>query len=243
MGIKFIDLNQAPGLQSADIFPISQDIGGSRDTKKVTIQQLITYLNHIPKPSVAYDGQVLTYDYTTSTWVASAGGAGDFIPKPESPTDKQVLTYDNTTNKWVANNLKDIGSGDFIPKPISASDKQVLTYDGTTSTWAASGLSNIGFECSANTNGYQKLPSGLIMQWGVYLDKASPNTATANTFYKIEFPIQFPNKCFNVSITNYDDSNPSNAAAILSDTPTVSSVNIAWNTTASHAVFWQAIGN
>jgi hypothetical protein len=126
--------------------------------------------------------------------------------------------------------------------PNGATDGQVLTFNGSTSTWGASSLSANGFTASLSSNGYQKLPSGLIMQWGAFLDYASPNTASANTFYKITFPISYPNKCFNFSVTNYDAANPANAAAVLTDTPTVSSANIAWNTTQSHAVFWQAIG-
>jgi hypothetical protein len=50
-----------------------------------------------------------------------------------------------------------------------------------------------GFANSLNTNGYQRLPSGLIMQWGTY-------TGTTDNA-DIGFPIAFPSACFNVQCT------------------------------------------
>jgi len=46
------------------------------------------------------------------------------------------------------------------------------------------------FTISKNSNGYQKLPSGLIIQWGGY-----SSTSSANTFDKVDvtFPTAFPN--------------------------------------------------
>ena len=45
------------------------------------------------------------------------------------------------------------------------------------------------FGASIAANGYQKLPGGLIIQWGIY----SYNTTTAATADAITFPIAFPN--------------------------------------------------
>ena len=244
MGVKIIDLNQAPGLQSADVFPISQDIAGTRETKRATIQQLTTYLNYIPKPSVASDGQVLTYDYTTSTWVASAGGAGDYIPKPTSPTDKQVLTYDNNTNTWVANSLSNIGSGEFIPKPASANNKQVLAYDGSTNTWGASSLASVGFDALLSNDGWQGLPNGFIMQWGRVLN-VSGDTSTS-----VIFPIAFPNSVFSVIISfNYDGVQVDHSQAVNTRNITISGFDAEsqWLTSdfpiKTGNIYWQAFGN
>jgi hypothetical protein len=48
---------------------------------------------------------------------------------------------------------------------------------------------------SKASNGYQKLPSGLIIQWGAY-----SSTSSANTFDKVSvtFPISFPNAVISV---------------------------------------------
>lgn len=51
------------------------------------------------------------------------------------------------------------------------------------------------FESSLTGNGYQKLPGGLIMQWGTAL----VNYNQTNTV--VSFPIAFPNACLNASAT------------------------------------------
>ena len=75
----------------------------------------------------AIGGQVLTYNGSTSTWVASA------VPKelPQTALSGQVLTYNGSTSTWVAS---------AVPKelPQTALSGQVLTYNGSTSTWVAS---------------------------------------------------------------------------------------------------------
>lgn len=54
-------------------------------------------------------------------------------------------------------------------------------------------LSNLGFTGKALTaNGYYKLPSGLIIQWG-YI-----STTLALVAQIINFPITFPNSCLNI---------------------------------------------
>lgn len=47
-------------------------------------------------------------------------------------------------------------------------------------------------------NGYQKLPSGLIIQWGEILQQDTGNSAVPFTFY---LPISFPNAALQASIT------------------------------------------
>ncbi len=70
-------------------------------------------------------------------------------------------------------------------------------------TWANETLNDIAaaltqsatkgdFGSSLAANGYQKLPSGLIIQWGV----VTQETPTANTPYTFSYPIAFPNAVF-----------------------------------------------
>lgn len=47
---------------------------------------------------------------------------------------------------------------------------------------------------SGNTNGYMVLPSGMILQWGFYKTNSN-GTGT------VVFPIQFPNICLNVTVS------------------------------------------
>lgn len=81
-----------------------------------------------------------------------------------------------------------------------ATTGQVLTYNGSTSTWVASAAPSAAPSSTADftganqslsaSSGYQKLPGGLIIQWG---------TGTGGTAFN--FPIAFPNACRVVVIT------------------------------------------
>jgi hypothetical protein len=58
---------------------------------------------------------------------------------------------------------------------------------------------------SKATNGYQKLPSGLIIQWG----RGSINANLPNGGYgttSVNFPVAFPNSLFTISIVGNDNS-------------------------------------
>lgn len=95
-----------------------------------------------------------------------------------------------------------------------------------------------GFNMSLSSNGYQVLPSGLIMQWGFFENE----TAIENTWYTVNFPINFTTICFNVNAVNTDPLNADNHGLVLVGYPSVSSVDVSWSTTNPHAIFWQAIG-
>ncbi|KVR32030.1 hypothetical protein WK15_00760 [Burkholderia ubonensis] len=62
--------------------------------------------------------------------------------------------------------------------------------------WFASGSAVVGqsskFAASLNSNGYQKLPSGLIIQWGY-------TSVPANSLLTVPLPIAFPNASFGVA--------------------------------------------
>jgi hypothetical protein len=54
---------------------------------------------------------------------------------------------------------------------------------------------------SLNTNGYQKLPGGLIMQWGMHTTTQIGNTpAVIDT----NFPTPFPTACLSLQATSYN---------------------------------------
>jgi len=67
------------------------------------------------------------------------------------------------------------------------------------------------FKSSLSSNGWQKFPSGLIMQWGYALINANPVTYS--------FPIAFPNKGFQIYISqDADASQPVAGGQIISST-------------------------
>jgi hypothetical protein len=51
---------------------------------------------------------------------------------------------------------------------------------------------------SITTNGYQKLPGGLIMQWGTV---AATQTGSGNAVIDTNFPIAFPTACLSLQAT------------------------------------------
>ena len=93
-----------------------------------------------------------------------------------------------------------------------------------------------GSNQSLTTNGYQKLPGGLIIQWG--------NSAQSNNGgpYTVTFPIAFPNACFNVNMTigtlNTDTSNSISVSTFTTTTFQFNSVG--GGPTYNH--YWIAIG-
>ena len=82
--------------------------------------------------------------------------------------------------------------------PSGATNGQILTFNGSTSTWVASSLSAQGFTASLSSNGYQKLPSGVIMQWGTFTCEGKGSWGDPQV---VSFPIKFPNQVFHVSVS------------------------------------------
>lgn len=78
------------------------------------------------------------------------------------------------------------------------------------------------FLASQLANGYQKLPSGLIIQWGV----ASNTNNLGAGYSRITFPIAFPNTCLSVSVNGLTSAGSAYAAFfanLVSLSPTVTS--------------------
>ena len=86
--------------------------------------------------------------------------------------------------------------------PLAPGDYVTLLNNGSGSWTMVAGMSNIAlsrmssFQGVQSTNGYQKLPSGLIIQWG---QGGSSGTSYPNA--TITFPLAFPNACLNASAT------------------------------------------
>ena len=87
---------------------------------------------------------------------------------------------------------------------------------------------------SLHTNGYTKLPNGLLLQWG-------KSTSWNGGKLWIEYPISFPSNVVNVSITSLENVN-SNCKTIFS-TPDVSNTGFnAVSNVNQIGFFWIAIG-
>jgi hypothetical protein len=90
---------------------------------------------------------------------------------------------------------------------------------------------------SPATNGYQVLPSGLILQWG-------QATVNANSSATIGFNTTFPNACYNIQLTQTLDFNYTGGPFALGvDTTTNTSNFTVWNNNSGlYGFFWFAIG-
>ena len=97
-----------------------------------------------------------------------------------------------------ANNVI-LGNGTSTPSFVAPSTSgNVLTSNGTTWSSAAPSVSTstfTGSNQSLATSGYQKLPGGLILQWG------NGTALTANTPTTINFPIAFPTGALSFVVT------------------------------------------
>ena len=119
--------------------------------------------------------------------------------------------------------------------PNGATDGQVLTFNGSTSTWGASSLSANGFTASLSSNGYQKLPSGLIIQWGIAIfDKPTASDGPLTTFV---YPIPFKSAVYSVQSMPMGGNMSGNIAGIVTGIPNLTSCDIQMDASAGTPTF------
>ena len=97
------------------------------------------------------------------------------------------------------------GTGNFtLASPNSNTDRTLTLPDLTGVVLTNTQFTN---DASVSSSGYQKLPSGLIIQWG---DGVSTATAgSGNYTATITFPIAFPTACFQVTLSAAGADSPS----------------------------------
>ena len=88
---------------------------------------------------------------------------------------------------------------------------------------------------SLSQNGYERLPSGLIMQWGIAASMAGGENRT------ITYPIAFPNSVFNIQTTINSDYD-TNEIAFVYNINTSNFVMANSNPGSLLGVYWSAIG-
>lgn len=122
------------------------------------------------------------------------------LPVSNGGTGASTLTSNNVL----------LGNGTSAVQTVAPSTSgNVLTSNGT--TWTSAPLSYAtGFDKSLVTNGYQKLPSGLIIQW------QRQNSLDVSTNYTFNYPINFPNSALNIQITSVTNAGTSFVPTIVS---------------------------
>lgn len=122
---------------------------------------------------------------------------------------------------------------------IYANTSEAQDWTNATKLLSPKGLSDAfkGGNQSVAANGYQKLPGGLIIQWG----SRTAGVAASGT---ASFNITFPNACLSVVVTDHSLST-TNVAFYGINQSTISTTQFTWytnNATEGGNFFWIAIG-
>jgi len=122
---------------------------------------------------------------------------------------------------------------------MTLADMGDYTTNAEMVAYVASQIPVIDFTAVKSTNGYQKLPSGLILQWGQY------NAIIGPSLISITFPIVFPTNCLNViaNVIDHPTIETDMYAVIKSFTATQAQI-WAWGPSDNKAngLYWFAIG-
>lgn len=179
------------------------------------------------------------------------GGAGSYtltLPKiSASPAGATLMIFSAVNAVTISRQGADtitVGGSTVNSILLNAGDTLHLVSNGT--TWVAFGGSaqlqySGAFGASLGSNGYQKLPGGLILQWG------SLSLPAANTIQTVTLPIAFPTGFRFVAISGaagYVTNSVSDGGAYASPvTASTFSVVNAWDGGLSPAtIYWFAIG-
>ncbi len=195
---------------------------------------VLTAIGGFKQPTVYTDGMVILFQAGTSNTgastvnVASIGAIG-------------LVDKDGTALSSGA-----VSENEYISaKYDSGSNKFEITNTG--SSFASDAESNAGLlsnvalvpsnfaQQSKTANGYQKLPSGIIIQWG--------QVTTYNSDTTVTFPIAFPTgvlQAGNIGKTVFD---VADANGLFTDNYTTTTMRIGSGTTTSTTSRWIAIGH
>lgn len=135
------------------------------------------------------DGGLLKiWDESSQAFVSSNADKVDGFHASQTPTANTIPVADSNgyINDWIKQGE---GSG------LNADLLRSLPAD---------------FTCSKNTNGYTKLPNGLIVQWGSFKITGPGNGGTTSGNLVVNFPITFPNALLYLGLSQLKDGNYGN---------------------------------
>jgi hypothetical protein len=130
-----------------------------------------------------------------------------------------------------------VTNGDGVSGNPTIANNGVTSVDGSTGAVTLSALS--AFSKSLGSSGYQKLPGGLIIQWG--------KTSALSGWTSVSFPTSFSSDvyCINATMALNSQTSTLGAAAINTSSVTTSGFSVALvnnTTTVNQPIYWIAIG-
>lgn len=170
-----------------------------------------------------------TGGYTVYTPNASSVNVGSSVTIVNNATGPITIARSGTDTLY-------LGAAPITFFSLAPGDSIVL--EAWTNTWIGSeGTALMAysgqFGSSLTAAGYQKLPSGLILQWGQSTCSPTPNTPV-----NVAFPVAFASICFSVNVTNTFSAT---TLSVYSGSYTTAGFNVA-ATVASASVAWMAVG-
>ena len=159
-------------------------------------------------------GQALVYNGTKFVNKTISGGWGGGASKLDDLSDV-VITAPTTNQTLVYNGTNFINKTQLATESIAGTIKISTTAQvtaGTDNTTAVSPAKLFEIFTAGSTktqNGYQKLPGGLIVQWGT----VDYNSDLEEIAVDVVFPSAFPTSCLNVTATRKSPAgNPSDGS-------------------------------
>jgi hypothetical protein len=185
-----------------------------------------------------------------STVISTVAGAGTLnlpvLSSVPAGARIEILNFGTGTLALAAtggNGVINNGAASVASYPLLAGDTVTLVSNGSNVWMAVDGAGQLkgsgSFGASLAANGYQKLPSGLIFQWGRFNGSGSADTP-------VTYPIAFPNAALSLNVTSWT---ASGAGSFGTTTGTGSLTGFSGSTWASSTVrlattgTWIAIGN
>jgi len=142
----------------------------------------------------------LSYSSTYNAWVITDGSVNfslyapinspTFTGTPAAPTPSNSdSTTKLATTAYVQNNLANYAP--IYSPSLTGTPTAPTPSTGTSNTQLAT-TAFVNQASSLSTNGYQKFPSGLIIQWGTF-------TTSSGGYTNLTFPIAFPNALLSIT--------------------------------------------
>jgi len=198
-------------------------------------------INALVPSQTGNSGKYLKTDGSSVSWDTVAGGGGT-VTSIASGAGMNFSTITATgtvtmgTPSTLTSSTTNSASGTTHTHAVTF---PVTSLKGQSSDTALTGallLTSLeSFGKSLNSNGYQKLPGGLIIQWG-YAAISASTTA-------ISFPTAFASACYCVVATNYlsGDLSGTELAVTLRSVPTTTGADFGTSLTLD-GFYWIAIG-